>query len=181
MSIIAEALKKAHETYRKNSKVSDKASLTDKHAVETVVKPKASRKILFFPIFILAGLVLAGILYFQKTPPAKEDFANNIIALPVEKIMPINNAASPAIEIANPAPSKKLAKVVEPSISFAEVNEAIKLNGVMYTTKNPLAVINGGIWSPGEEVNGFKIIEIGKDFIKVAWKNGSEFIVRLER
>ena len=181
MSIISEALKKAHETYRKSEKADDKALLPKERVVETAVKPKASRKILFLPIFILTGLVLAGVLYFQKNLPVKEDFVKTLATLPIEEVTPIHEIASTTTESVKPIFEKRIIKAVEPSISFAEVSKAIKLNGIMYTTKNPLAVVNGGIWSPGEEVNGFKIIEIGKDFIKVAWKNGSEFIVRLER
>jgi len=65
-------------------------------------------------------------------------------------------------------------------ITEEAVSEEIKLTGIMYTQAHPLAVINDNVWSEGEDIGKFRIVKIGKDFVKVASDN-KEFTVKLKR
>lgn len=61
-----------------------------------------------------------------------------------------------------------------------EVEELIQFTGIMYTQEEPLAVVNGEILSKGENIGEFKILEIGKNFLKIG-SNEEEFILKLQR
>jgi len=168
MSIIAEALKKAQ-----------KSSLEEK-AREIPVKFNFSR-LRVYAIFIASGIVLA-LLIPALLPPVRallKEYKTSKETLPASP-----SYALKADEIEKPKVEVEIAEAVVQAvlapITLAEVNETIKVSGIMYTPQKPLAVINDSIWGEGDIVGKFKIIEIERDFIKVD-SSGREFIVKLKR
>lgn len=170
MSIIAEALKKAEKhSAGGRTTVAKKAK---SWALPSEEKIKRDKKLFSAPFrfafsvitaVIIAAISLVYVLHERRVgePSGGKDSSSYVVVEPDEK-----NIFS--------APRK------QEFLTFANVNEAISLSGIMYTPEKPLAVINGSIWAPGDKIGKFKIAEIGRDFVKVA-AGYQEFVVRLKR
>ena len=188
MSIIVEALKKAQGSLKTTfpSRREDTSSPRRPQAI----KPKIKKHI---TVWVVASFLLLVVLSFYflshnlikenlpTSPPTypsvalKEEVEKpSHVLRPVEKENPPIISSLPIIPSPPPAASS-------PSLTFAEVNESIDLNGIMYTSEKPFAVINGNIGvSEGDYIGKFKISKIEKDFIKVT-SGGQEFIIKLKR
>jgi len=172
MSIIAEALKKAQKSSREGSR---RGSSTPRKAPRARGKFNFSRLriyaifaasgagllLLILVLSVLGRVLLKEYRTAKKAPAKSPSYAVKADDIKLE-------------EIAEPAP------VFPAFITLAEVNEEIKVSGIMYTPQRPLVVINDNIWGEGDAVGKFKIIKIEKDFVKVD-SNGREFIVKLKR
>ena len=140
----------------------------------------------------LSLLFLGAVLYYflnqhlikadyLASAPSDDTVARESSTLPLK----INSVTKPQPKVAPtnpPAPLTVDSEVnAQPaSGTFADVSESIVLKGIMYMPKKPLAIINNSIWTEGERVGSFKILEIKKDFIRVA-SGGEEFVIRLKR
>ena len=173
MSIIAEALKKAQESSAKR-----------RVPPQPVEKTKKRKSYFFSVIAVCVLLLFSGVVVFSFFRPylIETNTEENIYdsARP-EKLASKSENLPRAAET---QALKKEKKITAPKphaiIGTADIAERIQLNGIMYTPKRPLAVINDNIWAEGDTVSGFKILRIEKNSVKVA-SNGQEFIVRLKR
>ena len=199
MSIIAEALKKAEsglqkEVYREKERLERRERKKPPPARTRRAGTRFSLK--GFAVILSAVLLVlsaAGIPYFLARKAAvKTDYP---VALSTNADLPLADSiisrAGPVVfdgdekevpdEVkAAESPLSVFESVRFPTATGAEVKEAIRLTGIMYTTEKPLAVINNAIWRENDYVDKFKILRIGKDFVTVS-RGGEEFIVRLKR
>lgn len=182
MSIIAEALKKVQKTSVKpEAKPQDKTPFQDRRNVS---HPKPKSPIFFIRLFIILVFFLSAITLFIL-------FRNDSQVLYVGSADVYTKAAN-ASSIIDTDPSKP--QPIEPvkdgkvpatapigsGLIPANINELVKLNGIMYTPKKPLAVINGNIRGIGDYVEEFKILEIGKDSVTVGSAE-EEYVLKLQR
>ena len=172
MSIIAEALKKAQKiSLERGVKRSD----AWRKPGRSLIKFDFSRLRPYLFYASSAAAILLAILSFSLL---------SRFLLKNDKTAVERPAVSPSYALK--ADEVKQEKMAEPApvlpayVTLAEVNEEIKVSGIMYTPKKPLVVINGSIWGEGDTVGKFKIIKIGRDFVKVD-SNGQDFIIKLKR
>lgn len=192
MSIIAEALKKAQATSKTQTVLREKIEAAKKEEIKDTAAKKSPKRhsLFFYTIFVtLLLLIIAAPFIWQK--PIKEYLNRNTSAtiktqpLGAPNEVQAKNAASPE-EIAPPKdlgpPPEERARITVSNFSARsiDVDDVIKLSGIMYTAEKPLAVINDTIWAEGEFVGRFKILDIEKDFIKVGL-DGQEFVIKLKR
>jgi len=172
MSIIAEALKKAQKTSL-DKKV--KRGAEQRKSRRPPIKFDFSRLRIYL-IYALSGaaifFVILSLSLLRRTLPkddkttAEKPAAGSTYVLKADEVK--------QEEMAGPA------TILPAYITLTEVNEDIRVSGIMYTPKRPLVLINDSIWGEGDTVGKFKIIKIGRDFIKVD-SNGQDFIVKLKR
>lgn len=175
MSIIAEALKKAQETHKEARVGPSKPPEPSKTTPRKPPLPRTKKRAFPFYIYARAAIIVAFLsvavflFYLSKQYSVEEK-----IAPPEEKAESQSYVLWPA-----ETPEEKFPVVPKP-ITLNRVSEEINLSGIMYTPQRPLAVINGNIWSEGDEVGNYRILQIGKNFIKVS-RDGEEFEIRLKR
>ncbi|MGB2705658.1 MAG: hypothetical protein WBC74_02210 [Candidatus Omnitrophota bacterium] len=161
MSIIAEALKKAQKSPSQRKKT---------------FKPNFVRLRVYLVFAAAGSALLLAILLLS--------FLGRSLLGRNEKVAGPAAAASPSYALeADEVKQEEIAEtapLLPAYVTLAEVNESIKVSGIMYTPKKPLVVINDSIWGEGDTVGKFKIIKIERNFIKVD-SNGQDFIVKLKR
>jgi len=187
MSIIAEALKKVQKTSVKpERKPQDRTLSRDRRNISqpNIPQPKGKSPIFFVRLIVILVFFLSAITLFVL-------FRNDSRVLRIGSADGYKKAADVSA-IINTAPSKPqpLEPVKEEKVPATapigsglipvNINELVKLNGIMYTPKKPLAVINGNIRGVGDYVEEFKILEIGKDFVKVGSAE-EEYVLKLQR
>ncbi|GEM_PF-2375741 len=175
MSIIAEALKKAQEsppakTAKKNRDI-DRRRKSRKERIKIDFS-----RLRIYAIFAVSGVaillfsialsMLGSVLVKENAADEKKPEENHSYALKADEVKREESTGNASF---SPA-----------FITLAEVNEAIRVSGIMYTRQKPLVVINDSIWSEGDIVGKFKITKIERNFIKVN-SSGREFIVKLKR
>ena len=163
MSIIAEALKKAQKSSPGGRSRKIPASRKERRARVYAIFAASGTALL---LLILALSLLGRALLKEYKTAKKASTGSPSYALKADEVK--------QEEIA------KSAFLLPAFITLAEVNEEIKVSGIMYTPQKPLVVINDSIWCEGDTVGKFKITKIEKDFIKVD-SSGREFIVKLKR
>ncbi|MBL7156809.1 MAG: hypothetical protein ISS92_01465 [Candidatus Omnitrophica bacterium] len=187
MSIIADALKKAQRFSQKKDQEPAKSASGEAENKEPEKKKRSPAFYVFTGSTAVVLSILSIVLMFRF-------FGQDLLANIKGRSGPVDNPATSVVKIEKPlhivetpaigaVKEKKLVPKKVPtsrSISTYELNKAVKLNGIMYTPERPLAVINNNIWGEGDEIGKFKIVEIRKDFVKVA-ANGQEFVIRLKR
>jgi len=171
MSIIAEALKKAHgSSVRKTPQQKEEASpppvrkepRTGTPSKKTLSQPYARR--------VLAGgtiIILAAILFFAFPRQA-----------PTEKEVSLTEKSTYVVE--QKAEKTQVSQKMPAPVTLTEVNKEINLNGIMYTPQKALAVINKSIWGVGDTIGKFTILKIGKDYVTIG-SGSSSFDIRLKR
>jgi hypothetical protein len=171
VSIIAEALKKAKESQEHKSRP----------AIESII----ARRTLRARVFLIAACMTVALsvslffLFSTLAPHKKQATAES--NMPIENSSYVLETVPPAAGTRDVVTEDETPAVVpDAPVTLAEVNASIKLNGIMYTPEKPLAVINDSIWTEGDIVGKFKILEIGKDFVKVG-HGKSEFNIRLKK
>lgn len=167
MSIIAEALEKAQKSEQKT------ADLSRGNAPLRNPKPKSRAIFPFLRRFLVILLALSFIplAYFLWHNPAK-----NPTPPPPEE--PVHEEPIVSVETVEEPLQIPVLPITVKEEGFPL--KTIKLTGIMHAPEKPLAVINGSIWGEGEYIEKFKILEIGKDFLRLE-KDGRVFTVRLKR
>ena len=184
MSVISEALKKAQNI----SQTTPPESPPTLRRPEPVKKRPEKRSIPLSIVITAYALITfiflsVALVYFIKQQTAQNKFTDSTLStLPRNVAM---NRGLPMRAVPNPAMRKRpVALLSTPSAPMsaqpASFDETIKLNGIMYTPEKPLAVINDNVWSEGEYIGIYQIVDIGKDFIKLD-ANGQEFVIMLKR
>lgn len=185
MSIIAEALKKAQDSVEKTTPATSEPRKEKQSIVKSKGRPQKSKTLYFYASGLLAVFILLGGAFFfarqnqagkailseQKLPAAKMEGAS----LKKESVK-----RPTYVEKGDSLNENDVSPVVSSAVSIPDVNETIKLNGIMYTPKKPLAVINDSIWVEGDRVAGFMILKIGEDYVRIAYGE-KEFVIRLKR
>jgi len=200
MSIIADALKKAEQSSR-NAKDAKRPVTQPKKPV-IKIEPAARTKKRFFlgagkfkfealrPVLyigiVLTAFVFAGFLsaYLLRRNPSERPRATPSPGVPFSDTAiggEQKESSSYAMFPEQVVQKTKTPPLTLPAVvTLTEVNEAIRLNGIMYTAEAPLAVINNNIWNEGENIGKFIIQEIGEDFVRISAR-GQEFVIRLKR
>jgi len=177
MSIIAEALKKAQQSSKKKvaaAEIPPSSESGENFLTEIIDILKPIKLVLLGGVLLL--IVFLGFLFFRSNQPVKSK-AKELAETPQEETTPPAHIA----KVRKPSKQKKGSEpTFETPITLSEVNNSIKLNGIMYTPKKPLAVINGSIWGIGDYIGKFRIVDIAQAYIKVSAKE-QEFIVKLKR
>ena len=177
MSIIAEALKKAQQSSKKKANSAQLPPSPEPKENFLTIIAGTSKPIRFASLGIALFLVgFLVILFHQSTQPLKVKAKEELKEAPKEAI-PLSHIArikKPSVQGKNPVATLKS------PVTLNEVNDSIKLSGIMYTPQKPLAVINGNIWGVGDYIGKFEIVSIYETYIKVSVKD-QEFIVKLKR
>jgi len=185
MSIISDALKKAQNLSKKESPPQESTPGQESTNIKKPEQKRHPRHLRFiFGGFIISVFILLGVFAFYyltgsdiKTAERMRENIQNAFDSAKEAKEPVPSSQIPDTKKEAISPSK--IKSI-PAISLFEINRSLKLSGIMHTPKKPLAVINDNIWSEGDSIGKFKILEIGKDYVKVS-SGEQEFIIRLKR
>jgi len=159
MSIIADALKKA-ESARRGSE----AIAPGRGAETKMGGPARSGRHAAYAMLIAMAVILfivSGSIAFliirdnARNGPADDDRRIGGIDSLRYKTASLLSAETPASEIPLSLP---------PILLAAESGE-LDLSGIMYAPDRPMAVVNNNIYSVGDSVRGFAIVEIGRDYV----------------
>jgi len=185
MSIITEALKKAERT---SKKILTPLSLPDKPINTTMGAKrkdlKPSRRRILIAIIVFTAIVFSGVYFLDHMhlssrdtikQPRGDNFSSHDAAVDADAAYIV-----PSTPDRNEETLTARATISSDLITSDEISREIRLSGIMYTPKRPLAVINNAIWAKGERVGRFNISEIGRDFVKLE-SQGQEFIIKLKR
>jgi hypothetical protein len=152
MSIIAEALKKV-----------DKTALREPEEF----RPSAKHPSRAFTFVLFCLLLAAALLYFFGRELTTKAHESQALSAPnkasIEKV-PLRENSSAGLSANVPI----------------NVEALIDLDGIMYTTGKPMAIINNSIALEGELIGNLKIVEIGQDFVKFGYGQ-REYLVKLKR
>lgn len=99
-----------------------------------------------------------------ETPPAPPI----VIAPPAPPVQPVQEAAPPA-----PAPQESRSYVGEVPVPGGGV---LRLNGIAFSTESPVAVLDGKVVGRGEVVQGFTVVEIRQNQVKLEGHGETVFV-----
>jgi len=122
-------------------------------------RPSIAPKIFLYSLAFCA--IIAGIVYLANDFDTPEE-----PALSIKPIVP----AIPKNFLSKEIPDQKPAAVRIPSL---------KLTGIMWDAKDPIAIINGKLMHQGDDILGVKILNIQLDKITAGY-NGKEFTLTVE-
>lgn len=149
MSTISDALKKAQKSPFKKPEQA---------------KPKTKELRLLLAVSIIFGGLL-GLYALEYRMP-------QMASAPQEEIISAEAYSPPAEDLT----------VIEQKLDIPkekmDINEMVKLSGIMFTSENPLAVINDDTRRVGDKVGDFTIVEIGETFVRVS-SGDEEYVVTL--
>lgn len=167
MSIITDALKKNQPPrateFKKNHPRVKKEN--------PVILKKSKKNLVVALLVFLGGLLFYFSYYYAVTMPQAKHYLTPPIIY--------NQEYQKSTELPFVVEPVEKKRVVSP-VTLNSVDKIVNLNGIMYTPKRPLVVINDSIWAEGDSVKGFLISEIGEDFVKIS-QDGQEFILKLKR
>jgi len=179
MSIITKALKKAQET-RSDKQTKDDMTFTYMPVepavpVSAVVRFRgitASKRILMAAAFAAGIILVVSFVLWIKTQPGEEKKPVQVISVP-----PAAYPITPTLD----AKKTKYRKVIprERSFRLRNPSNVPMLTGIMYSPVNPQAVINGAMVSKGEIVDGFEVMEVLQDKVRMVSPTGKEFELKL--
>ena len=172
MSVISEALKKAQAPSQTGTGLFQRKTLSTKKPLHAKKPAQPKKKFLFFSI---TALVVAFLIFF----------ANFLSSYFLRQNLAIEEPKAVEAPIALPIYSADLEEealpaVITPTITANEIRSAVRLTGIMYTPKKPLAVINGAVWKQGERIGKFEILKIEENSLTVG-ADDQEFVVRLKQ
>jgi len=178
MSIISNALKKAQEKRAGNGKPTEEEVpvYLSRNTIHTkaVTTWRQNSYLRFFVMISFGAIVLGGFMgvlmvYVNRPVPAQPP----VLFVP-EKPVSVQKQVSKAKEpdIVKPV-SDKTAKT-----DLAKPVDLPILNGIMYSPANPQAVINGTMVEDGDEINGFTILTIFSNKVKISFEN-KEYTLKL--
>ena len=97
-----------------------------------------------------------------ETPPAPP------VVAPPAPAPPVQETAPPA-----PAPQESRSYVGEVPVPGGGV---LRLNGIAFSTESPVAVLDGKVVGPGEVVQGFTVVEIRQNQVKLEGHGETVFV-----
>ena len=108
----------------------------------------------------------------QPVPPPQPP----VVTAPAPEPQPVPQAEAPRVqEPAPPAPAPRESRsyVGEVPVPGGGV---VRLNGIAFSTENPVAVLDGKVMSPGEVVQGFTVVEIRQNQVKLEGHGETVFV-----
>lgn len=174
MSIIAEALKKAEETPPPSRRWRDKPVRR---------REIFDKKIVYFALGAMALFVLVGLtFYFTRS------ILKNRPSQVYTQVIPETSAkdllsAKPTVkkELKTlPIKEKKLDSLPPDKETLLTINGLVDLDGIMYSPEKPMAIVNSAIVIEGDSIGKFKVLKIGKDFVRLDLE-GQQYLVRLKK
>lgn len=181
MSIITEALKKAQE---KRPEVSSRPApspekpipknLTRENVPVRVTRP-ANLPYILTGVILAAFILVLLVVAISGHKPAPNDIAVPVPA-PIEQAKPrqtVPEAVSPAKNMFSSFYH------AAPAAEQPKRKPGPELSGIMYTPTRPQAVINGQTVYQGESVDGYTVVKIYPDCVKLTL-NGVETEIKLK-
>ncbi|HKV07413.1 MAG TPA: hypothetical protein VJ725_04680 [Thermoanaerobaculia bacterium] len=101
-----------------------------------------------------------------ETPPAPPV----VVAPQAPPVQPVQETAPPAPA---PAPQESRSYVGEVPVPGGSV---LRLNGIAFSTESPVAVLDGKVVGPGEVVQGFTVVEIRRNQVKLEGHGQTVFV-----
>lgn len=104
---------------------------------------------------------------------------------PEERPVPEPSPAPPPIQIqptrpAAPAPPANPGELEEGKVYKGEVpipgGGSLKLNGIAFSQEQPIVVLDGRVMGPGEVIQGFTVVEIQSDRVKLQGHGATVFV-----
>jgi hypothetical protein len=165
MSIINDALKKAQEKNKAEDIVTGPAPIAQPASPPTPAhrqsyKAPADAKRLI-PALISLIVIATGVVFFRSFSRKTAPDAGLFLA-----------PASPIAEPVSPAVSAPA--VPMPAPLNAQGFPVLKLNGIVYDSERPYAIVNNKVLSKGDAVEGATLTEIEQEKVKFVF-NGREF------
>ena len=170
MSVINDALKKAKEESQKNQTLKTTKSMDSARtkAPKKEAHPPQKRNVTLLAVlsFILLGILALPILYPKINKMAtlvassnnEETSVKELIASQVDMVKSVPEEKSKVRQPIEAAPA--------PSSTPSPPSDII-LNGIMYSAKNPVAVINDELLTEGEKIRGITVVEIRRDSVDI--------------
>lgn len=158
MSIINDALKKAHKEYKQGSAGSN-----------TVNPAVTADKTGFNPKLILV-IILSAAIAIAFLLGSRHIFKN---------IKRIAQHSDKKLSLKEKDISNELNIVKNKSINTLRTRDLVKLTGIVYYTDTRWAIINNKIFKEGDMINSDVISNISKDAVKIKKSNGEEIVLNL--
>jgi len=183
MSAINDALKKAKEESQKNQTLKITKSLDSARieAPKKEVHTPQKRKVILLAVlsFILLCILALPILFPKINKIATLSSAPNNETASVKELIASKVEMLKSVPEEKPKVRQPIEAAPAPS-SVPSPPSDIILNGIMYSAKNPVAVINDELITEGEKIGGVKVIEIRRDSVDVE-KDGSLITLSLKK
>jgi hypothetical protein len=100
-----------------------------------------------------------------------------LFSKPAKEASPKEPAPKPQAERPAKPEIKRKTPMIEKGASLGNPN--FNLNGILYDTDKPLAIINAQIVEEGAVVSGAQIVDIQSDYVRMSLK-GKEFVLQVE-
>lgn len=184
MSIIQEALKKAQTTYTRESVKAASAQRTDT-VVETVAQ--APRRMATPIAKLIPGIALLVLVaafglnsFFSKgaVELPKDRAHQNVSYKPAVKDISSESSSEASLGIRAKDIVSPMKSVMSSGTAFVNAPD-LELNGIMYLSDSPRAIINGNMVEVGESVSGARIDVITKDSVLLNY-NDLEITLKLK-
>ncbi len=195
MSIISKALKKAQEMRaerQENKKASSGdifVSKTDIAGQKEIALRKISPLVISVAVVLVLGISIGLLLHGRspstvpaltppaakkpKAPPAaQEDLTADIEETAIQK------EGKPYEDKGLPEETADAFSARKSTGSFHRTKNTPVLNGIMYSPTLPQAILDGTMVSEGDVINGFSVIKILPDSVRLA-SEGEEFELKL--
>jgi hypothetical protein len=163
MSLINDALKRARETQRH----SPPPGAPPLQPVESPARGSTGWILAASAILFLAaaGIVLGPALFGHKAPPPLAAKSPGVSALPTAAAVPAPAvSSSPPTASANPPPvanaNPPVAATTNPPPPAVAVVKWPKVQGIIFNSTQPLAIVNGQTVNVGDRVGDFQVNQI---------------------
>ena len=134
------------------------------------MSPKITKSTKPLLIILLLGLVIIGGVYYTSMPGPKRIISD--IQTTHELIKRLD---------------KSIVSIKQKSVVDAPLTEHLNekgiggydflLSGVLWDIKKPLALLNDKVVGLGEEIEGFKVVEIKEESVRLSDRHGKEQVV----
>ena len=188
MSIIQEALKKAQQKITSSTPIAKEPK--NENIVNTIYTSQPSydytppvpvakdKPVNRTATFLIVAVLLVGVViiymmhkHAMKAGPAI-DASRQVVTYKPKQEKPASTLPAPE-KAAAPAPIASLIRGISAS------QPSLILNGIMYLTDNPKAIINNCIVSEGETVDGATVVKINKNNVVLNF-NDTEITLKLK-
>lgn len=183
MSIVTEALSKAQKNRLKESKEATRekeiSPVEGIFRIKEVPESISNKKVqvsgkFYLIVFLFISIVIffAGLFFFPKVKgdvPQENSITSHVLS--ESKV----NVGSPLVEASHKTAVPFSETKKDPVIIKADNNKSKAplpvLNGIMFTSDHPTAILNDKIVSTGDMLSGFKIIKISPDSVEISNTN----------
>jgi hypothetical protein len=168
MSIINEALRKAHETKGPQEKPgifsherdSKKVAL-DRAAAKVGMRniSKEARPVNWFAYIVILVIVVGGVAFFMN-----QFYFKTAQEIPIPK-MPAKEGMDSAIYEKKPIPAETA------DLPQESLLPQLALSGIVYDVEKPYAIVNNKVLVQGDKIDGAVVVEISRDRVKFVFQD----------